>query len=197
MKSKFDAILARGLAAGKLPGLERSSRVWYRNQARILAKATPEKVLEDADGRRRGKNAAAIGKMYFFAYDPKHKKTLPYYDKFPLVFPFQRQSDGFVGINLHYLPYQLRARLMDALYDLKSTRGMTDRTRLKVTYDVLNGAAKYRLFRPTVHRYLGKHIRSSLVEVRPDHWDMALFLPVHDFAKASASKVWTDSMRRK
>ena len=54
--------------------------------------------------------------MFMFIYDPKHKDTLPFYDTFPLVFPIEIYSDSFLGINLHYLPPVLRAKLMDALY---------------------------------------------------------------------------------
>ena len=31
-----------------------------------------------------------LGGMYFFYYDPKGKRDLPYYDKFPLVIPLER-----------------------------------------------------------------------------------------------------------
>ena len=46
-------------------------------------------------------------------YNPKHKATLPYYDLFPLVLPIQKLSDGFIGINFHYLYPKDRAILLD------------------------------------------------------------------------------------
>ena len=48
-----------------------------------------------------------------FFYDPKFKKTLPYYDTFPLVLPLETYNDGFLGINMHYLPIPLRVNLLD------------------------------------------------------------------------------------
>jgi hypothetical protein len=60
----------------------------------------------------------SIGKMYTFFYDPKHKETLPYYDLFPLIFVVGPAAGGFLGINLHYLPPVLRAKLMDSLYQI-------------------------------------------------------------------------------
>ena len=92
--------------------------------------------------------------MYTFFYDPKTKKDLPYYDRFPLIFKIKNVSGGFLGINMHYLPPQLRARLMDALYPLVTNRKYDETTRLRLTYDVLNSAAKYRFFKPTIKKYL-------------------------------------------
>ncbi len=60
------------------------------------------------------------GRLYMYAYDPKMKKELPYYDRFPLVFPFSKTQDGFIGLNMHYLPYPLRVGLLDKLIGFKS-----------------------------------------------------------------------------
>ena len=56
-----------------------------------------------------------IGEMYMFSYDPKYKDVLPYYDMYPLVIPIEMYADGFLGLNLHYLPPLARARLLDSL----------------------------------------------------------------------------------
>ena len=52
-----------------------------------------------------------------FVYGPKHAKKLPYYDTFPLVLPLERYSDGFLGMNFHYLPIPLRMKLLDKIFD--------------------------------------------------------------------------------
>ena len=48
-------------------------------------------------------------------YDAKHKATLPYYDGFPLILMLGPAKGGFMGLNLHYLPPVVRARLLDAV----------------------------------------------------------------------------------
>ena len=53
--------------------------------------------------------------MYF--YDPKTKDTLPYYDRFPLTIMVGPAPKGFYGLNLHYLPLDIRARFLDSLLD--------------------------------------------------------------------------------
>ena len=45
-----------------------------------------------------------IGSMQMFFYDPKHKETLPYYDKVSFVNYIKTRKGGFLGLNLHYLP---------------------------------------------------------------------------------------------
>ena len=188
----FDEILAQGVRSGQLPARTQQSRDWFRTAAR-KTKVTPESVIRSE--RTRFKNRVTMGKMYLFNYDPKHKATLPYYDRYPLIFPVQKADGGFYGINMHYLPHVLRARLMDALYSLSRDRRYDEKTRLKLSYSILNGAAKYKAFRPTFKRYLTNHVRSRFIEISSAEWDIALMMPLQKFAKASAGEVWRDSRK--
>jgi len=190
----FRDILSRGAKAGVFPGRDRESREWYRNKARSVKKKHNETdVMRNAGDRL--KTRVSIGSMYLFYYDPKHKDTLPYYDRFPLIFPIAKTKDGFLGINMHYLPYQYRAVLMDALYDIVNNDKMDETTKVKLSYGILNGAARYRFFKPCIKRYLTKHVRSRFAYVHPSEWDIALFLPMSKWEKASQQKVWSDSRK--
>ena len=146
---------------------------WYRDQAKNTSVA-PRTLLKG--DRLRG--TIIPGNMYMFFYDPKGKKTLPYYDRFPMIFPIDKTPDGFIGINLHYLPYVLRAKLMDALYDTVTNAKYDTSTKLGITYKILKGASKFRLFKPTIKRYLNSNVRSRFLYIEPKEWDIALFLPV-------------------
>lgn len=192
MASKFDEILAQGVRAGQIPARTQGARDWFRNKARSTS-ATPEAIVRGEKARY--KNRISMGKMYLFNYDPKTKATLPYYDRYPLIFPVQGAPGGFYGINMHYLPYVLRARLMDALYDLSSNERYDERTKLRLSYDILKGATKYKAFKPTFKRYLSSHVRSRFIEINSSEWDIALFLPLESFAKASKGSVWADSRK--
>lgn len=132
------------------------------------------------------------GYMYMFVYDAKHKDTLPYYDRFPLVFPFSVQSDGFTGINMHYLPHILRARLMDALYNLTTNNKFDEKTRLRMSYDILNASSRYKMFAPCVKRYLYSHLKTRFLLVPSNEWDVALFLPLERF-NVNKRTVFNDS----
>ena len=131
--------------------------------------------------------------MYFFSYNPKWKDKLPWYDTFPLVFPIEKYPDGFLGLNFHYLAPKHRAILMDQLKAFANNKKYDETTRLRLTYNMLKGFTKIKRARPTVHRYLSSKVNSKFVLVNADEWEVALFLPVERFKKASKKQVWAQS----
>jgi hypothetical protein len=192
----FDDILLRGIRDGQVPARTTEAREWYRNQAGNISRgqARGDKIIREM-GSERYTNRFRLGHMYMFAYDAKHKDTLPYYDRFPLIFPINTAKGGFLGINMHYLPPTLRAQLMDSLYDLTNNERYDETTRLRLSYDRLNSAAKFRFFKPTVKHYLKSQLRTRLVYINPTEWDIALFLPTAKFVGASQTKVWAESRK--
>ena len=62
----------------------------------------------------------------------KLKEELPYYDKFPLVFPWRRLEDGFIGLNMHYLPHFHRVQLLTRLMQFATNKNMDENTRITV-----------------------------------------------------------------
>jgi len=130
----------------------------------------------------RGSDVTTIGKLYFFWYSPKHKDKLPMYDRFPLVFPIAPSSDGFLGLNLHYLSSGQRSELLDKLMRFATNKNLTPETRLNVSYDLLNSTRSVQsLMGPCVKRYLFSHMRSHFIEVYPEEWDKAAQLPIDVF----------------
>lgn len=197
----FDRVLQKGMQAGVTPSVKRESRDWFRQQTKNLSVSSQRMVRSD---RSRLTDKPLLGRMYLFQYDPKGKKTLPYYDRFPLVFPidsgrttgFAASGGSFLGINLHYLPLPLRARLMDALYDTITTKELDENTRLKISYNILQQAAKYRFFKPCIKRYLISHVKSRFFYIEPTEWEMALFLPLDRFVGSNKSRIYRDSRNR-
>lgn len=193
----FDKILSQGVRGGQLPGRTQRARTWFRDAAQKASTSPYEIMKQDPDeGKSRYSGAANVGGLYMFFYDPKHKKTLPYYDRFPLVFPVGGAPGGFMGLNMHYLGYRERAVLMDALYELATNKRYDNSTRLRISYETLKGAAKYKYFKPTLHHYLNGHVKSRFLEVSGSEWDIALFLPVERFEKRGSGAVWEDSRRK-
>lgn len=187
----FDNILAKGVRAGQIPARTRAAREWYRNEAEKVD-VTPSKLMRENQSKIvRGYE---IGQMMLFNYDPKLKRKLPYYDTFPLVFPIEPRDNGFLGLNMHYLPLRQRAMLMDALYTLRTDNRYNESTALKISYQILKRSARYKLFKPCVKHYLNSHIKSRRIKIDPVEWDMALFMPLQRFQKASSSQVYSKSM---
>lgn len=188
---KFEDILKDGIDKGMIPAKSKEARKWYRQEAESV-QTLNEKNLMTTYGSRLT-NTLLPGRMYVYNYDPKHKKTLPYYDTVPLVFPYKIWKEGFMGINMHYLPLNLRARLMDGIYDFTNNRRYDDTTRVVLTYKLLNSVARLRYFKPCIKQYLFSHVKSRFLYIQPTEWDIALFLPLAKFKKQSVNVVWQDS----
>tara|TARA_R100001377_G_scaffold11248_1_gene5621 strand:- start:367 stop:936 length:570 start_codon:yes stop_codon:yes gene_type:complete len=164
------------------------STEWFRDKIREFGQPSAMQLIRDGKQNTR----PFYGNLNMFFYDPKFKKTLPYYDRFPLVLPIERYSNGFLGINLHYLPIPLRIRLLDTLMEYSTDTNFDSRTKLKVLgrYKNLKNVA---LLKPTIKRYLRGHVKSSFRKVEADEFVVATLLPVQRFSKANEKKVWSDS----
>ena len=194
MTGIFSEIITSGVRGGQIPARTQAAREWYRKTATSQSTRINEKRFVNGEPGRLTAIPRA-GHMYMYLYDPKTKDTLPYYDKFPLIFPFRVESDRFWGINLHYLPPPLRAKLMDSLYDISNNDRYDESTKLKISYQILNSASSFRHFKPCVKQYLFTQMKSKFVYIYPSEWDIALMLPTERFTKASKTTVWSETRK--
>ena len=134
------------------------STEWYKDKIKEFGKPGAMDLIRD--GKRDSR--PFYGRLNMFIYDPKFKKTLPYYDTFPLVLPLESYSDGFLGINLHYLPISLRIRLLDRLNDFSSDTKFDRGTTLDVSYDKVK---KIQSVKPTIHKYFFSDVRPTFKEI--------------------------------
>ena len=190
--------LKDAIKIGDIPVKTRMAITWFRSiveRAKIsLARETVPSALK-IDAAQQGTLTGRLipGRMYFFMYNPKHKATLPYYDLFPLVLPIQKFSDGFLGINFHYLYPKDRAILLDELKVFVNDRTLSDIARIRVSYDMLRGFTRFKRAKPCLKRYLTTYMKSQFIPVTPDEWGPALFLPVEQFRKRNKMAVWQES----
>lgn len=184
--------------------LSRDAFTWMKKQIQLLKNPVQiaRDIVNEKDRKRLNRGSTLginskflIGGMYFFAYNPKMKNDLPYYDLFPLVIPLESYPDGFLGLNLHYLPYRYRFIFLNKLKPLAVYKD-DEFKRLRVSYEILNASRRYREFKPCLKRYLTSHIRSRIITVEPNEWDTALYLPVHNFRKETAGTVWQESVEQ-
>jgi hypothetical protein len=169
------------------------ARTWFRQKVKELGRVNRQELLQDEALIQKQRTMA--GQMYMFFYDPKHRETLPYYDMFPLTIMVQKAPGGFYGLNLHYLKPVVRAQFLDRLGDTMNNTKYDDSTKFRLRYDLLTSVQKYRDFRPCFKHYLTSHVNSRIVLVRPPEWEIAIFLPTEQFAKAKKSDVWKDSYK--
>ena len=172
---------------GAAGGRPRSTQ-WYQDKIKEFGKPGALDLIRD--GKRA--NRPFYGRLNMFFYDPKFKKKLPYYDTFPLVLPIEKYSDGFLGINFHFLPIPLRIRLLDRLVDYSNNTKFDESTVLDVDYQKLKNI---NLIKPTIHKYLAGHTTSQFRRIDADEFTVATLLPVARFSKAPISKVYSDSRK--
>ena len=162
------------------------STQWYKDKIKEFGQPSAQTLIRD--GKRN--NKPFYGKLNMFFYNPKFKKKLPYYDTFPLVLPLETYNDGFLGLNLHYLPIPLRIKLLDRLVDYSNNTQFDESTRIIVDYSKLK---KVKLIQPTIHKYLASQVQSQFRRIDADEFTVATLLPVQRFKKATAKEVWSDS----
>lgn len=193
-RTTFDSLLLKGVRAGQLPARTKSSKEWFRNKAQELSHITARRILREEEKDRFTVNPE-LGTFYLYVYDAKHKATLPYWDSYPVCLPIEYYKDGWLGLNFHYLPLPLRAKLMDALYRTAKHPGekWDTSTFLNVNYPDLRGLSRVPYFKPTIKRYLANHVKSRLMRIYPTEWDIALFLPLAHWNNATQEEVWQAS----
>lgn len=163
-------------------------------------------MAEDRKKLRNTISPVHIGKLMLFFYDPKHKETLPYFDRAPLIMPVSITTDGFIGINFHYLHPLLRAQLLDMIMQDSDYQFLKNpekakydafaKRQLNMTYQKLQGLVQSDLFKPCVKKYLWSHVMSRFYLVDPEDWVTLLPLPLERFEKKSASAVWRESLEK-
>ena len=182
MASVFDTIKNKA-------GDTRKSATWYRTQVnRIASNANARQLF------RQGKLNArpSVGRLNLFGYNPKLRKTLPYYDIFPLVLPLEPISGGFLGMNFHYLPPLLRFRLLERMQAFADDTKFDKNTKFDVTYDDVK---RMSIVKPTIKKYLYAYTQTGFLRINADEAAVAIYLPVQRFQKASDAQVYSDSRR--
>ena len=166
---------------------------WYMNHIRTTnASLTAQQYL----GQNVQLQSTRIlpGQLIAFGYDPKTKEDLPYYDTFPLVLPWKASSTHFIGINLHYVHPRYRLAILDKLLLIRGNKKITEKTRLQLTWNTIQGLSKSTGVEHCVKQYLFGHVKSRFIVIPPgddfDNWKSVVFLPLCRFKKKSASEVW-------
>lgn len=193
----------RELINKRLPLLSQEARQWLMKKGANMKQSTAEGIRNNLlNGDPLGKAPRRFpGHVFLYQYDAKHADTLPYWDKYPLIIhmgPWVDSSGfakGWAGLNLHYLPPSLRAKLFDALLTLISDKTMTDDTKFKLSWRILKNSTKYELFKPCYKHYLWNHRKSPMVHIPAYEWEKILFLPLASWQNSSSTQVWADSKR--
>ena len=159
---------------------------WYRDKVREIV---PRKLNESniISSIREGNSSVrpTYGDMNLFYYNPKLRQSLPYYDVFPLVIPVQRYTDGFLGINFHYLSIPMRLGLLEHMQKVTAPGKEAG----------WRAVSKIRFIKPCVKRYLATQVKSRFLFIDEEQTQIAAMMPVQKFKKQGDRKVHADSRR--
>ena len=171
----------------KIKGLEGEARNKFsRANARSFYREAPNKFANTLLARRPN-----LGDLFCYYYMPKHHLILPYYDMFPLIMLISYETGGgkyngtFLGLNFHYLRPKLRAILLDRVH-----------AKFGGALHQWSKIAKLPYIEPAVKRYRFDHIKKKVIPIPEEEQEIAIFLPLERFKKASKSKVWAASTGR-
>ena len=191
MASLFDKLESEAFRKG-IQARTKEAEVWVAKNVKKLGKLGPNVLKDD----RLKKTRIKAGDMVMYTYDPKLKKTLPYYDTFPLAVIVGKAPGGFHALNLHYLPPKVRAIFLDKLNDVTNNQKFDDSTKFKITYKLLKATSKYKYFAPCYKHYLTPNVTSNVMKVNSSEWNIAIFLQTAAFRKKSQRYIWGQSRRK-
>ena len=160
---------------------------WFEEKAlKVKNAGSARNRLLDADERFADVSNQFVGGMYFFRYDPKYKLTLPMYDKYPLAIVIDRYSDGFLGLNTHYLTRGQRGRMVGLFNDFYTKKKLFNGIMSKSSrsnWDIIQSATTglESFSKECVKRYLYTHVRSQFIRINKDEYDKAVQLPIEEW----------------
>ena len=149
---------------------ESKSLGWYQSKLKSLSagiQAEPSRMNEqekyDSIGalvnqdQNVNRRRVFPGHLCFFEYKAE-TPTLPYYDKYPLLYVMKVSGGEFWGASLHYLEPKKRLIVVDKL-----EKGQID------------------IPKKIIHKYLYKRCKSLFLDLAIQEWVTASALPVEDF----------------
>jgi hypothetical protein len=148
---------------------------WYQKEVAKLTTPGARALINQGKATLRPK----YGVMNLFGYDPKLKASLPYYDRFPLIFPLEPAKGGFYGLNFHYLRPGARVAFLRQLSRYASDKNFDKKTRYNI------GELSGTYFKKTIKHYLFSQVRTSFLNITADEMAIGIFLPVARFIKGS------------
>jgi len=192
MASLLDT-LTKAVSGGEVKDRAKRSAKWFQDKLKGLkgearnrfSSTNPDKFYRESPNKVAPlslKRRSELGDLFCYHYEPKYKKTLPYYDAFPLIMLIGSDKDTFLGCNFHYLNPRFRAILLDKL-TAKVGKGIPKWKSL----------SKIKEIAPTIKRYRFDHIDKKVIQIKEDEKEISIFLPLERFRKSSKSAVWSDS----
>lgn len=180
---------------------------WFRKRVTKDLKVQAGKIIDGPSDykKRTSKQTARLssGSLYTFEYEAEAPGgDHGMYDRFPMVFFFNsyKSKEGkwiLLGLNVHYLTPMQRAHLYKGIMTLKNTKGISERTRLRLEWEAITTVAGNKIAEQAIHAYRADRFASQVVEVSPQDWIVAVFLRSERWVKPVSADPAVQSYIRK
>lgn len=135
------------------------------------------------------------GNLLFIAYNAKDKTQI--FDRTPLVLVLRRGSKYTLGLNFHWLPVQLRVKLIKIIFSMNS-KNIKNNKPLQFNYADLKPHMGRLGFAPVVRLYINNRISNLGVVIPPENLISAARLKAESFTngKHSSEQLYKKAQRK-
>lgn len=163
---------------------------WYKMVLGKIKSELPPKAKSVRNYKKT--RTVLLGRIYAFEYEPKHKRILKYFDENPLVLTFDfkkgQVSQGFLGINFHYVPKRHRKYVLD--FFMKNNIDQVMNTgKIDIDYTKIKHNIKYPYLKYCIRMYLINHVKGNLYMVPPEEYIWVLNLHSPRFVGMSEQQI--------
>ncbi|QIG68020.1 DNA end protector protein during packaging [Rhizobium phage RHph_Y68] len=195
----FDDIirqLERGMSASQINARSRDAIKYFQTKNRAKAVDTGRPGIELLTKGQRGVSDFIPGTIMTYLYDAKHADTLEFWDRAPLIIFLDVQKNGnILALNLHYLPPNVRAKILALLMKTVTATKLRHDVRMRLTYAMCQQIAAYQPLQFCLKSYIPNRITSKVVRIQPQDWAAAIFFPSDRFVGKSNRYVWAQSRK--
>lgn len=168
---------------------QKELRTYYRDNKNKAPSPKADQWIRQQMRQVRGhipRGGVKVGRMYMYGYDAKYKHKLPYWDRFPLILCLAVNNTHMLGLNLHYIRPNERAKFMHDVLKFASTHTITNKTVLNINWKTVKNRA---VAKQMIKLYIAANVKGGITEIRPADWHKAIFLPTQNFVNTKGGNI--------
>lgn len=167
---------------------------WLADKMSIIQSEMRQTDFLDKKAPLRRNTLVKEGQMVMFGYNPATKQELMFWDEFPIVVVIKSYRTGFLGLNLHYLPYPQRAAFLNNLRfyttDPRWINNNNNNAEFFLTYKMAKNSTKLTDYVFCIKKYKFNNMLTRAVVIDPVEWLSVPFFPLDKFKGMGRKAVW-------
>lgn len=143
-----------------------------------------QRAIENHLKKKFTKRARPVaGRMYLYSYDALYKDVLPIWDALPLIIFMDFRTNGFTGLNVHYISFMNKRRLLKKLESIARDDKVVGGKKVLLSYKMIKGFSSVKDIETGFKRYRFDRLRSQFIEIPYDDWKYIVYLPIAKWHK--------------